>query len=69
MDRTIASAPPLSRFQFERVGYFCVDSDSTEEKVSVLCQRREVFVDQSLEISICLERSWLPVLYKWLPLV
>ena len=51
MDRTIASAPPLSRFQFERVGYFCVDSDSTEEKVSVLRQRRVVFDDQSLEIS------------------
>ena len=42
VDRSIVNAPPLSRFQFERVGYFCVDFDSKEEKVSVLCQRRVV---------------------------
>ena len=34
VDRSVANAPPLSRFQFERVGYFCVDYDSTEGKVS-----------------------------------
>lgn len=34
IDRSAANAPPLSRFQFERVGYFCVDYDSTEGKVS-----------------------------------
>lgn len=34
IDRSVANAPPLSRFQFERVGYFCVDYDSTEGKVS-----------------------------------
>jgi len=28
----LANATPLSRFQFERVGYFCVDLDSTPEK-------------------------------------
>lgn len=34
VDRSVTNAPPLSRFQFERVGYFCVDSDSTEGKVT-----------------------------------
>jgi glutaminyl-tRNA synthetase len=29
----LASAKPLDRFQFERVGYFCVDSDSTKENL------------------------------------
>ena len=33
VDRTAAGAKPLARFQFERVGYFCVDLDSTKEKV------------------------------------
>jgi glutaminyl-tRNA synthetase len=28
----LAGAAPLSRFQFERVGYFCVDLDSTSER-------------------------------------
>jgi len=50
VDRSIANAPPLSRFQFERVGYFCVDLDSTEEKVGMLCQRRVVLDNRSLEI-------------------
>ena len=34
VDRSVTNAPPLSRFQFERVGYFCVDYDSTEGKVN-----------------------------------
>ena len=33
VDVTVKGAPHLSRFQFERVGYFCIDFDSTEEKV------------------------------------
>lgn len=33
VDRTVESAPPLTRFQFERQGYFCVDFDSSKEKV------------------------------------
>ena len=33
VERTVESAPPLTRFQFERQGYFCVDFDSTKEKV------------------------------------
>ena len=49
--RSLVNAPPLTRFQFERLGYFCVDLDSTEEKVSVLCQRRVVLENRSLEIS------------------
>ncbi|MFC2065971.1 glutamine--tRNA ligase/YqeY domain fusion protein [Chloroflexota bacterium] len=29
----LAGAPPGSRYQFERLGYFCVDSDSSPEKL------------------------------------
>ena len=36
VDRSVTNAPPLSRFQFERVGYFCMDSDSTEGKVTAI---------------------------------
>ena len=32
LEPSIAAAPPLSRFQFERLGYFCADLDSTPEK-------------------------------------
>jgi glutaminyl-tRNA synthetase len=28
----LAGAAPLSRYQFERLGYFCVDPDSAPEK-------------------------------------
>ena len=33
VEPSLAGAVPGSRFQFERQGYFCVDSDSTEEKL------------------------------------
>ncbi len=33
VDRTVAGSPHLTRFQFERLGYFCVDLDSTDTKV------------------------------------
>jgi len=29
----LAKADVLDKFQFERMGYFCVDSDSTPEKL------------------------------------
>jgi len=29
VEPSVAGAPPLSRYQFERLGYFCVDPDST----------------------------------------
>jgi glutaminyl-tRNA synthetase len=29
LEPTVASAPPGTRYQFERLGYFCVDADST----------------------------------------
>ena len=32
VDPSIATAPPGTRYQFERQGYFCVDPDSTPEK-------------------------------------
>jgi len=33
LEPSIRHAQPLSRYQFERLGYFCVDSDSTEKKL------------------------------------
>lgn len=33
VDASIATAKVESRFQFERLGYFCVDKDSAENKV------------------------------------
>jgi glutaminyl-tRNA synthetase len=32
LEPSLLSANPGDRFQFERVGYFCVDPDSTSEK-------------------------------------
>ena len=32
VEPSLAEAAPGSRFQFERIGYFCVDQDSTPEK-------------------------------------
>ena len=31
LERSLAGAQPGTRFQFERLGYFCVDPDSTDE--------------------------------------
>ena len=36
MERSVLGASPLTKYQFERVGYFCVDFDSTAEKVGPL---------------------------------
>jgi glutaminyl-tRNA synthetase len=33
LEPSLASAKPGDRFQFERVGYFCVDPDSTSGKL------------------------------------
>jgi glutaminyl-tRNA synthetase len=32
LEPSLAEAKPFSRYQFERLGYFCVDPDSTKEK-------------------------------------
>ncbi|MHC4520081.1 MAG: glutamate--tRNA ligase family protein, partial [Planctomycetota bacterium] len=32
VEPSLASAEPLSRYQFERLGYFCVDPDTTTDK-------------------------------------
>ena len=39
VDRTLegAGAAPLTRYQFERLGYFCVDPDTTKDKVVCVC--------------------------------
>ena len=33
VERSLAGAPPLSRYQFERQGYFCVDPDASNQKL------------------------------------
>jgi glutaminyl-tRNA synthetase len=33
IEPSVASAKPLDKFQFQRLGYFCVDPDSTVEKL------------------------------------
>ncbi|MFC1955296.1 glutamine--tRNA ligase/YqeY domain fusion protein [Chloroflexota bacterium] len=33
VEPVLAGAPPGSRYQFERLGYFCVDTDSSQEKL------------------------------------
>jgi glutaminyl-tRNA synthetase len=33
LEPSVANAAPLTRCQFERLGYFCVDRDSTEERL------------------------------------
>jgi glutaminyl-tRNA synthetase len=33
LEPSVANAEPLTRFQFERIGYFCVDRDSTAERM------------------------------------
>ncbi len=33
VEPSLADVKPLERFQFERLGYFCVDSDSSKEKL------------------------------------
>jgi glutaminyl-tRNA synthetase len=33
LEPSLASAKPMDRFQFERLGYFCADLDSTKEKL------------------------------------
>ncbi|HWW61012.1 MAG TPA: glutamine--tRNA ligase/YqeY domain fusion protein [Thermoanaerobaculia bacterium] len=33
LEPSIAGAAPLTRYQFERLGYFCVDADSTAERL------------------------------------
>lgn len=34
VDRSVCGAQPFAKFQFERLGYFSVDPDSTDAKVS-----------------------------------
>ena len=34
VDRTVCNSPPLSNYQFERIGYFSLDPNSTDDKVS-----------------------------------
>ncbi|KAK6055831.1 hypothetical protein COOONC_01889 [Cooperia oncophora] len=38
IDRSIANSKVYDRFQFERVGYFCVDQDTVPGKVSNACE-------------------------------
>jgi glutaminyl-tRNA synthetase len=33
LEPSLAGAAPLNRYQFERLGYFCVDPDSSYDKL------------------------------------
>jgi glutaminyl-tRNA synthetase len=33
LEPTVAGAPPATRYQFERLGYFCVDADSSGDRL------------------------------------
>ncbi|MGZ5493708.1 MAG: glutamine--tRNA ligase/YqeY domain fusion protein [Thermoanaerobaculia bacterium] len=33
VEPSVSAAPPLSRYQFERLGYFCVDADSSSDRL------------------------------------
>jgi glutaminyl-tRNA synthetase len=33
IEPSVAGASPLTRYQFERLGYFCVDRDSSEQRM------------------------------------
>ena len=33
VDRSVEGAVELDKFQFERIGYFCVDENSTENRL------------------------------------
>jgi glutaminyl-tRNA synthetase len=33
LEPSVAGSAPLTRYQFERLGYFCVDSDSTDDRL------------------------------------
>merc|ERR1712059_19693 len=33
VDTSVKDSPPLTRFQFERTGFFCVDTDSSANKL------------------------------------
>jgi glutaminyl-tRNA synthetase len=35
VEPSVAGATPGTRYQFERVGYFCVDPDSTPERLVI----------------------------------
>lgn len=44
----LLGAKPLERFQFERLGYFCVDTDSTETSLvfNRTCTLRDTYSDR-----------------------
>jgi len=33
----VGNTEPLTKFQFERIGYFCIDTYSTNSKVGLVC--------------------------------
>jgi len=35
IEPSLKDARPLDRFQFERLGYFCMDADTTTEKIII----------------------------------
>lgn len=48
VDTSVKGAKVFDKFQFERVGYFSVDSDSTADKV-----RKDFFLFKTRFVQIC----------------
>lgn len=36
VEQSVRGSTPLTKYQFERVGYFCVDYDSKDDKVKLM---------------------------------
>ena len=49
VDVTVGAAPHLTCYQFERVGYFCIDFDSSKDRVR---RRRYACLQHNYELSV-----------------
>ena len=52
VDVSVKNAKVLDKFQFERNGYFCVDSDSTSDKVRYSNNSNKILIASMLLINI-----------------
>ena len=48
VDTSVVGSAPLTLFQFERHGYFCVDYDSNDDKVNHVQQYHLLYLSLSL---------------------
>ena len=57
VDVTVRAAPHLTCYQFERVGYFCIDFDSSKERVRgrrpYACPQHNCELSLAFQLSLC----------------